>query len=282
MLANQSLTDVLDAFSSSAPTPGGGSASALAGALGASLLAMVAALPKTRNSTPEERASLDAARTKLLALRARLIDLIDRDAAAYDAVVAAYRLPKATDAEKAVRKTAIQDALKLASEVPLETCRAANDVIREAATVAESGNPSARSDIAVAVQFLTTAVQGALHNIEANIGSVSDDAFVADIVRRVKESSAGMSEAMVRAYKSAGIFELFKQVATRFGLHHGSVDEPPREVWVKTAVEALKRIGSAEARRALETLSESADAATAREAKEGLAAFGQGLAPPEL
>ena len=274
MLANRSLTDVLDAFSSSAPTPGGGSASALAGALGASLLAMVAALPKTRSNTPEERTSLDGARTKLLALRARLIDLIDRDAAAYDAVVAAYRLPKATDAEKTVRKTAIQDALKLASEVPLETCLTANDVLREAATVAEAGNPSARSDIAVAVQFLTTAVQGALHNIEANLGSVSDDAFVADIVRRVKESSAGMSEAMVRAYKSAGIFELLKQVATRFGLHHGSVDEPPREVWVRGVVEALKRLGAPDGRAALKTLSESADDATAQLAKEALGSFG--------
>jgi formiminotetrahydrofolate cyclodeaminase len=221
MLANQSLTDVLDAFSSSAPTPGGGSASALAGALGASLLAMVAALPKTRNDTSDERAALDAARTKLLALRARLIDLVDRDAAAYDAVVSAYRLPKTTDGERAARKTAIQDALKLASEVPLETCLTANGVLREAATVAEAGNPSARSDIAVAVQFLTTAVQGALYNIEANIGSVSDDAFVQDVVRRVKESSTGMSDAMSRAYQSSGILELFKQVATRFGPHHG-------------------------------------------------------------
>ena len=182
---------------------------------------MVAALPKTRSNTPEERASLDAARAKLLTLRARLIDLIDKDAAAYDAVVAAYRLPKAADAEKADRKAAIQAALKLASEVPLETCLTANDVLREAATVAEAGNPSARSDIAVAIQFLTTAVQGALYNIEANIESVSDEAFVADIVRRVKESSAGMRDAMARAYRFAGILELFKQVATRFNLHHG-------------------------------------------------------------
>lgn len=273
MLANQSLTDVLDAFSSSAPTPGGGSASALAGALGASLLAMVAALPKTRGNTAEERASLDAARTKLLAQRARLIDLIDRDAAAYDAVVAAYRLPKATDAEKAHRKTAIQDALKLASEVPLETCLTANDVLREAATVAEAGNPSARSDIAVAVQFLMAAAQGALYNIEANLGSVSDEAFVQDVVRRVKESSGGMSDAMFRAYKSSGIFELFKQVATRFGLHQGH-PEPTREVWVKAAVEALRQIGSPDARRALVTLSESADDETARQAKQGLAALG--------
>ncbi len=122
MLAKKSLSDVLDAFSSSDPTPGGGSAAALAGALGASLLAMVAGLPKTRSNTPEERAALDAARAKILELRARLIDLIDRDAAAYDTVVAAYRLPKGTDEEKAARKSAIQAALQLATSVPLETC----------------------------------------------------------------------------------------------------------------------------------------------------------------
>ncbi len=139
MLATQSLTDVLDAFSSSAPTPGGGSAAALAGALGASLLAMVAALPKTKNNTPEERAALDAARATILRLRSQLVELIDRDAAAYDAVVAAYRLPKGTDEEKAVRKTAIQDALKLATDVPLETCLAVNDVAREAGAVAGGG-----------------------------------------------------------------------------------------------------------------------------------------------
>lgn len=227
MLAKQSLTDVLDAFSSSAPTPGGGSAAALAGALGASLLAMVAGLPKTKTNAPEERAALDAARAKILELRAQLIGLIDRDAAAYDTVVDAYRLPKTTEDGKAARKAAIQSALKLASEVPLETCLAANEVMRQGASVAGAGNPSARSDIAVAIQFLLTAVQGALYNIEANLGSVTDEAFVQDVVRRVKESSRGMSDAMMRTYTAAGIMELFGQVAARFDLHgHGRADPP--------------------------------------------------------
>jgi formiminotetrahydrofolate cyclodeaminase len=272
MLAERSLTEVLDAFASSAPTPGGGSAAALAGALGASLLAMVAALPKTKTNAPEERASLDAARATLLELRGRLIDLIDRDAAAYDAVVAAYRLPKATDDEKARRRTAIQDALKLASEVPLETCLAVNEVLREGATVAGAGNPSARTDVAVAFQLLTTASQGALFNIEANLGSVSDEAVVQDIVGRVQASAAGMRDATMRAYTSAGIMELFRQVATRFDLHHGhGHEDPPREMWIRASVETLKRLGSPDARRALEALSQSADEETARPAREALA-----------
>jgi formiminotetrahydrofolate cyclodeaminase len=272
MLAERSLTEVLDAFASSAPTPGGGSAAALAGALGASLLAMVAALPKTKTNAPEERASLDAARATLLELRGRLIDLIDRDAAAYDAVVAAYRLPKATDDEKARRRTAIQDALKLASEVPLETCLAVNEVLREGATVADAGNPSARTDVAVAFQFLTTASQGALFNIEANIGSVNDDAFVKGIVGRVKASAEGLNDAMMQAYPSAGLMELFKQVATRFGLHHGHGPQAgSKDVWIRASVETLKRLGSPDARRALEALSQSADEETARPAREALA-----------
>src|SRR5215813_7098180 len=104
MFMNRSVIELLDAFSSPDPTPGGGSASALSGALGASLLAMVAGLPKTRTSAPEERSTLDSARRQLMSLRGKLVELVDRDAAAYDLVVAAYKQPKTTDSEKAARK----------------------------------------------------------------------------------------------------------------------------------------------------------------------------------
>ena len=97
MLTTRSVTDLLDAFSTPDPTPGGGSAAALAGALGASLLAMVAGLPKTRTNSPEERSTLDTTRRRLLALRTQLAELVDRDAAAYDLVVTAYKQPKTTD-----------------------------------------------------------------------------------------------------------------------------------------------------------------------------------------
>jgi methenyltetrahydrofolate cyclohydrolase len=269
MLANQSLTDVLDAFSSSAPTPGGGSAAALAGALGAALLGMVAALPKTKNNTPEERASLDAARATILQFRSQLVDLIDRDAAAYDAVVAAYRLPKATDDEKAARKTAIQDALKLATEVPLETYLTVNNVMRHAGAVGEAGNPSAKSDVAVALQLLATAGQGALLNIEANLGSVTHQEFVQNVVAQVKESFEGSGKAMRRIAETAGLADLYKQLSTRFDLRHGH-GEPPRDVWIKGAVETLTRLDSVDSRRALEALSESAEEMLARSAKQAL------------
>ena len=275
MLANQRLTDVLDAFSSPAPTPGGGSAAALTGALGASLVAMVAALPKTKTNTPEERAVLDEARDKILRLRSQLVDLIDRDAAAYDAVVAAYRLPKGSDEEKAARKTAIQNALKLATEVPVETCQAVNGVVREVGRVAEAGNPSAGSDIAVALQLLSVAGQGALFNIEANIGSVSDADFVAEITRRVKDSSSGAFEAVRQAYQTGGIIDLMKSMARRFGSLHGphGGEKPPADAVIRAAIEALLRAGSTDARRALEALAQSADQKIAQQAAEALARF---------
>jgi formiminotetrahydrofolate cyclodeaminase len=271
MLANKSLTDVLDAFSSSDPTPGGGSAAALSGALGASLLAMVAGLPKTKTNTPEERASLDTARAKILALRSRLVDLIDRDAASYDAVVAAYRLPKSNDAEKRARTVAIQAALKLATEVPLETLLTINEVLQQSAGVAAAGNPSARSDVTVAIQVLSIAGSGALLNIETNLGSVTDTDFVQDIVRRVRDSYDSTNDAMRQTYQSAGIVDLLKQVNTRFKLHgHGGTGEPPKEFFVKMAMESLQRMGSVDARRALEQLAASADNATANLAKQAL------------
>src|SRR5437868_3560303 len=119
MLVDMNVRELLDAFSSSAPTPGGGTASALAGATGASLLMMVATLPKTRTGSEAERASLASASQSLAAIRQPLIDAIDADTAAYDQVVAAYRLPKATPDEQQARKAVIQRVLRAATDVPL-------------------------------------------------------------------------------------------------------------------------------------------------------------------
>src|SRR5207245_9999091 len=98
-LVDKPVRDLLAAFSSSDPTPGGGSASALASAVGASLLMMVASLPKTRSGSSEDRAALAAAAEALVELRLQLTEAIDADTIAYDQVVAAYRLAEGTDGE---------------------------------------------------------------------------------------------------------------------------------------------------------------------------------------
>lgn len=221
MLTDQSLKDLLDAFSSPEPTPGGGSAAALCGALGASLLAMVAGLPKTKTGAPEERAALDAARADLLAQRDHLVDLVDRDAASYDLVVAAYRRPKATDVDKTLRMSAIQDALRTATSVPLETWRACMTILLAARAVAAHGNPSARSDLMMGLQATMIGQQGAWWNIEANLGGLTDQSFAASVIEEVRAQTASMRGVVVEIYQSANLIEMLKESAKRLDIDHG-------------------------------------------------------------
>ncbi len=172
------LADLLDAFASTEPVPGGGSASAVAGALGTSLLLMVAAMPKTKSGTPEETADLAEASARLRPLRDRLTMLADKDSDAYAAVAAAFKLPKASDGEKASRKVAIQSATKQATEVPLDTMRACRDAMRHAVIVARNGNRNATSDVGVAVELLLTGVKGAGLNVDINLGGLVDQEYV--------------------------------------------------------------------------------------------------------
>jgi formiminotetrahydrofolate cyclodeaminase len=189
MLINRTVSDLLDAFASPDPTPGGGSAAALAGALGASLLGMVAGMAKTKTGSPEARRALDDARERLMAARATLTGLIDRDSAAYDLVVAAYGQPKGTDAEKAARRDAIQRAMRVATEVPLETATVSAGALRDAAAVEAHGNPNATSDVGTGIALLGAGIRGALLNVDANIGGLTDPAVVAEF-RRLRASFA--------------------------------------------------------------------------------------------
>lgn len=179
MLADKTVRDLLAAFSSTDPTPGGGSASALASAVGASLLMMVAGLPKTRDNSPDDRAALDGAATALTSLRSQLTDAIDADSAAYDGVVAAYKLPKD---DQASRKAAIQAALRAATEVPLGVMRLSAKALEQAAIVGERGHRAAASDVGVAVALLRAGMAGAKLNVEINLGGLTD-AVYADTVR---------------------------------------------------------------------------------------------------
>ena len=140
-LTDKTVTALLEAFRSPAPTPGGGSAAALAGAIGASLLAMVAGLPKPRARQPRGAAAAARRRQRCAALAIELEALVDRDSEAYEQVVAAYRMPKATDAEKAARAAGIQDALKAAIEAPLDVMRACSAAIDARARAAEVRQP---------------------------------------------------------------------------------------------------------------------------------------------
>lgn len=204
MLVDKTVKELLEAFSAPTPTPGGGSAAALAGAVAASLLAMVAAMPKTKHGTPEDRAALDRALADVNRLKATLTDLIDRDAASYDAVVAAYRLPKATDDEKAARKLAVQRAMRGATEVPLETARSAVALLAHGRTIAEHGNPSAKTDAAVALQMAMLAMGGGHVNVEANLGGVGDEAYASQVRAELSGMVNDAARHLGPAYEALG------------------------------------------------------------------------------
>lgn len=194
-LTDESVRDLLTAFSSSNPTPGGGSASALASAVGAALLMMVAGLPKTRTGSEDDRAALASAAGVLADLRKRLTTAIDADTAAYDQVVAAYKRPKATAGDQAARTAAIQIALRAATDVPLTVVRLSAAAIDQALTVATYGHRAAASDVGVAVALLRAGVRGAQLNVETNIGSLADPSYADAVTEETVRLSAGAARA---------------------------------------------------------------------------------------
>ena len=190
MLTSMTVADLLAAFRSAEPTPGGGSASALAGAVGASLLTMVAGLPKPRTASEEDAQRLGAAGGRCRELSERLAELVERDSKAYDLVVGAFRLPKSTEEEKAARTESIQRALRAATEAPLEVMRACGDAIEQGAVVAEFGNANASSDVQVGLELLGAGLRGARLNVEINLGSVKD----ADYVQHARVEAERLAE----------------------------------------------------------------------------------------
>jgi formiminotetrahydrofolate cyclodeaminase len=192
--ADQPVAQFLDALSAPNPTPGGGTASAIAAAIGTALLMMVAGLARSRTNAEAEKTALAEAGSSLVGVRDRLTRLADTDAEAFDQVMTAYRLPKATDEEKAVRKTAIQDALRVASTAPLDVVRATREAIALARPVAANGNRSAVSDVRVALELLEASAAGAAANVEINIISLDDESFRQAAAAEIVELTNAITE----------------------------------------------------------------------------------------
>ena len=181
------LEDLLDAFASTDPVPGGGSAAALAGAVGTSLLLMVAGIPKTKSGAPEETADLAAAASRLHPLRDQLLELVDRDSNAYRQVMDAFKLPKSSDAEKTARTQAIDAATRAATETPLDTMRACQQALRGAVIVATNGNRRTTSDVGVGVELLLAGLRGARMNVDINLSALDDKAYVERVTEEADE-----------------------------------------------------------------------------------------------
>ncbi len=187
-----SIETFLTELASAAPTPGGGGAAAISGAMGAALVSMVCNLTIGKKKYVEVEAELKEVLAKSEGLRVVLTGMIGEDVQAFDAVMGAYGLPKATDDEKAARAEKIQAALKIACDVPLACCRACRAVIDLAAITADKGNLNVVSDAGVAVLSAYAGLRSAALNVYVNAKGLEDRDFADE---RLKELEDLLSEA---------------------------------------------------------------------------------------
>jgi len=194
-----------DAVASASPAPGGGSVASAAGSLAAALTAMVCRLTVGKKAYAEVKEELTSLRDKADDLRAELHKLITTDEEAFNAVMAAFKLPKGTDEQIAARDQAIEEANKKASQVPLEVMKKALEALKLARVVAQKGNQNSITDAGVAGLMGTASVEGARYNVRINLKSIKDEGFVkkmtaeSDAVRSEAETVAGEIRRLVEA-----------------------------------------------------------------------------------
>ena len=177
-LARLPVDEFCEVTASNTPAPGGGSVSALCGALAASLSTMVAKLTVGRKGYETVEADMQAAIAELERIRQTLLKAIDEDAIAFNDFMAAVKLPQVMDDEKAIRKEAMQVALKRATEVPLRVARESAMIFDYARLMLDSGNTHAVTDAMVSALTARTAVLGALLNVRINLDSINDADFL--------------------------------------------------------------------------------------------------------
>jgi len=179
MLAQQSLQQYLSDLASGSPTPGGGAVAALSASQGAALVSMVCNLTIGKKKYAAVEEEMRAVQAKAATWWQKLLAMADEDAKAFDLVMAAYRLPKGTAAEKSARTAAIQEALKVAEGTPMRTVEACVKVLELCLPVAMKGNKNVVSDAVVAAHMTYAGLQSAAVNVRINLSSIKDADFVA-------------------------------------------------------------------------------------------------------
>jgi glutamate formiminotransferase/formiminotetrahydrofolate cyclodeaminase len=183
-LAAMTLRAFADELSSSSPAPGGGSVAALCGALSASLSSMVAALTWSKKGMESARPAMEAAGSDAQSLKDWFLDAVDRDTAAFNAVLAAARMPKPSPEDVAVRDRALEAANQSAAKVPLDVLEATIRALELALRVAKDGNPNSVSDAGVAGACALAAAEGAALNVRINAPSLTDRVVADDLLAR--------------------------------------------------------------------------------------------------
>lgn len=184
---DETVEEFLARVAAPTPTPGGGSVSALAGALSAALSRMVAGLARGKKGYEAVERELAEIEARGRIVQSRLEALVEEDARAYDAVIAATRLPKSSEPERVARVAAMQAAYRRATEVPLETMERCVEALELAEAAAKKGNRGATTDAAVAVLLAESAVRGASLNCAVNLASIRDESFRSQAEEKVEQ-----------------------------------------------------------------------------------------------
>jgi len=202
VLEKMTLEQFSQALASPSPTPGGGSAAALAGSLSASLVMMVCDLTIGREKYRAHDETLSGVRQRAEHLRRDLLALVDRDAAAYESVMAARRLPKGNAIEKQARESAIARATLFATETPLATAEGCASLLDLAVEVARKGNVNAVSDAGTAAMLAYAGLRAGVMNIRTNLHGIADparQAVIRDRVRRLEVDGERLREEALTA-----------------------------------------------------------------------------------
>jgi glutamate formiminotransferase/formiminotetrahydrofolate cyclodeaminase len=208
MYVQKPIIDFLDKLASRSPEPGGGSASALVGAVGAALVSMVGNLTLGKEKYADVQGQVEELLKSSEKVRDELQGLIQRDTEVYGELSAVFKLPRDTEEQKAERKAKMEDALKKATEVPFEIAEKCLELARLSETAADIGNVGAVSDAGVAVLFAEAAAQGAALNVKINVNSIEDREFSAGKWARIQEileETASLRERVVEiTYQKLG------------------------------------------------------------------------------
>jgi len=201
MIKDKPIQEFLDELASKASTPGGGSAAAIMGAMGAALISMVGNFTVGKKGYEDVENEAREILEKSEDMRSRMTDMIETDINVFNRVMGAYGMPKDTDEEKAARTEEIQAALKEATDVPLECAKLAREVIELSKPIAEKGNKNVISDAGVAVMAGQAALRSAALNVYINIGGIKDKEFAEDRRKQLEDALAGMDKLTEEVYK---------------------------------------------------------------------------------
>ncbi len=198
-LIDRTLTDFADETASESPAPGGGSISAYMGALGAALGTMVANLSSHKRGWDERWEEFSDWAEKGKAFQIQLMKLVDEDTNAFNKIMDAFSLPKKTEEEKAIRKQAVQEATRFATEVPFKTMQLCYECMSVAKAMAEIGNPNSVTDAGVGALAARAGVVGAFLNVKINASGLDDKAYAEKIIREGENvvEKAGQLEAEI-------------------------------------------------------------------------------------